>query len=152
MAAKTARACCPTCGRAYAKPKAAPDRTSIDPTSIAEVYAHYKRTAPVEDVRFALRVGVVMSPELAIDWAVLLADVEAGRVQRAEGYRRLYRLQERWRRDRLYAERAERASMIEQARRWAQTLTIGLSLEAWEYNQAVQAGTVPRAPRVRRVS
>lgn len=57
--------CCPTCGRAYApkRPKADPVDVDTSQMTNAEIFAHYKRIAPVEDLRFFLRVGT-LSPEL----------------------------------------------------------------------------------------
>lgn len=86
-----AQQCCPTCGRAYPKPKpAAQVATSIDPLSVAELYARYKKTAPVEDVRFALRAGVDLGP-FRDDWQALLG--LAPTMARGEVYRRLTILQ-----------------------------------------------------------
>ena len=61
----------------------------------AELFAYYKRTANVEDCRFALKYNLPMSDELRAEWQAL-ADV-AGKLSRAECRKRLYALQvRRW--------------------------------------------------------
>jgi hypothetical protein len=69
--------------------------------SDAEVFAYYRRTAPVEDLKFFLRVAQ-MSPELRADAQALL---NGPRLPRTEHYRRLVALQDRWRRERNEADR-----------------------------------------------
>ena len=96
--------CCPACGRAMPTPKAR--KIACEPLtderratmSDAEIHAHYKATAHVEDVRFNIKHGIVddMPAELASEWRALLADAESGRIKRAETHRRLWRLSERW--------------------------------------------------------
>ena len=80
---------CPTCGRAYRKAKAH--------TTDNDIFATYHASAPVEDVRFALRVDVAMSDTLRADWTALLT--VAPSLRRTEVYRRLGSLQDRWRRE-----------------------------------------------------
>jgi len=55
---------CPTCGRALPKPKVrtADPAVNLKDLTTAELYAYYKRTALIEDLRFLLRVR--MSPDL----------------------------------------------------------------------------------------
>jgi hypothetical protein len=69
----------------------------------ADLYAYYKRTAPVEDVRFALRAGVDLHG-LTDRWQDLLARAEAG-LRRSAVYAELAILHGEWRRTRLAAER-----------------------------------------------
>jgi hypothetical protein len=73
-----------------------------------ELYAFYKRTSPVEDVRFfaACMVSEIGANRLHEDANSLLRDAEHG-LARAEIVRRLTRLQERWRtKDRPAADEA----------------------------------------------
>ena len=84
---------CPCCGHTYAstrKPKAV-QPVDTSKMSDREVYAHYKRIAHVEDVRFFARVY----PTPAV--LGLLAAAEAG-LNRSETLRQLVRLQAEWRR------------------------------------------------------
>ncbi len=90
-----ANQCCPTCGRALPKPKASAPPADLSAMTTAERFAYFKKTAPVEDVRFALRAGVKMSPALRDDWQALLG--LAPTLARGETYRRLTALQARWR-------------------------------------------------------
>ena len=69
-------ALCPTCHRPMPRPRSFTVPTNA--SSTAEVYAYYKATAPLEDLRFALRAGVEMSPELADDWQDAVYQAEAG--------------------------------------------------------------------------
>jgi hypothetical protein len=56
--------CCVTCGRALPKPKTAAIPATVDTSTMSdtELFAHYKRTAIAEDLRFILRTD--MSAEL----------------------------------------------------------------------------------------
>lgn len=88
-----ALSCCPTCGRKL--PASKPVRVvrqAIDTSSLshAELYAHYKRTAPLEDVRFTLRYGV-LSPSLRAGFEALLAVAET--LNRTAFYRQYNELQ-----------------------------------------------------------
>jgi hypothetical protein len=69
--------------------------------SDAELFRHYKRTAPVEDLRFFLR-HARLSPDLRADGEALLAvgcRDTGGTLARSDWYRRLTALQDRWRRE-----------------------------------------------------
>ena len=99
--AMSLKPCCPTCGRAWPKAKAAPVSGDIATMTTAQLYAQYKKTAPIEDVRFALRIGADLSPGLRDDWQALLGI--APTLTRAETYRRLKGLQQRWRQERKAA-------------------------------------------------
>lgn len=136
--------CCPTCGRAF-KRKAPTTVVDLADMTEEQLRAYYRKISPAEDVRFALRVEVELDPELAIAWTVLSADVDAGRVQRADTTRQLTILQDRWRHGRYLADMADLARTVESGRRWAQSLTIGLSLEAYEYSRALEAGAAGTA-------
>lgn len=94
-----AQPCCPTCGRALPKPKAVKVADSIDLATMTDeqLRAHYKKTAPVEDIRFALRVGVRLGT-VAPAWEALLG--LAPQLTAAEAKRRLVSLQGQWRRER----------------------------------------------------
>jgi hypothetical protein len=95
---------CPCCGRSIrrSRPGAGP-AIPVDTNRLSDtdVFRHYKRTAPVEDLRFFLR-HVRLSPDLRADGESLLADGcrdTGGMLSRSEWYRRLTALQDRWRRD-----------------------------------------------------
>ena len=85
-----AQQCCPTCGRAFAKPKAVQVPVDLAAMTPDQLFAHYKKTAPIEDVRFALRAGVDLGP-FRDDWQALLG--LAPTLARGEVYRRLSILQ-----------------------------------------------------------
>ena len=97
---------CPGCGRPLRRPRPTP-RASLDAASPVdtsqlsdrEVYRHFHRTAPVEDLRFFLRHARV-SPDLRDEGEALLAlgcRDTGGSLARADWYRRLTALQDRWR-------------------------------------------------------
>ena len=98
---------CPSCGRPSLRRRRAPAPTTLQAPvdtsrmSYAELYRHYRRTAPVEDLRFFLR-HARLSPSLRADGDTLLAAgcrETGGVVPRVEWYRRLTALQDRWRRE-----------------------------------------------------
>lgn len=69
--------------------------------SDADLYRHFRRTAPVEDLRFFLR-HARLSPDLRASGEALLAvgyRETGGALSRPEWYRRLTALQDRWRRE-----------------------------------------------------
>jgi hypothetical protein len=76
------------------KPAPAADVVNTADMSHAEVFAYYKKTALLGDVRFLLRAR--LSPGLRADVETLERDVLAG-LGRVEGYRRYVSLQDRWR-------------------------------------------------------
>jgi hypothetical protein len=89
--------CCATCGRKVPITKARIAPAAVDTATMteAELYAHYKRTAPAEDVRFALKHDLEMPADLRAEWEVLAVD--AASLPAAETRRRLYRLHvRRW--------------------------------------------------------
>jgi hypothetical protein len=97
---------CPSCGRPIRQPRqnhpsAEPAPVDTSRMSDADVYRYYRRTAPIEDLRFFLR-HAHLSPELRTDADALLAlgclDT-GGALSRLDWYRRLTALQDRWRRD-----------------------------------------------------
>jgi len=87
---------CPLCGHKPAKRKAQPTAEADTATMTeAELFAYYKRTANVEDCRFALKYALPMSDELRAEW-LELASI-AGQLSRAECRKRLTALQvRRW--------------------------------------------------------
>jgi hypothetical protein len=96
---------CPSCGRPLRRPRhtPVPAEASIDTRGMSdtELYRHFKRTAPVEDLRFFLRVASV-SPEVRAAGEALLAagcHDTGGTLSRADWYRRLTTLQDRWRQE-----------------------------------------------------
>ena len=86
---------CPCCGRAYPKPKAAP---VVDVASLSdkEMFAYFKRTAPVENVRFLLRLGLAPEVRDAADALLEQLTDNAGKAT-ADTNRAYLRLQEMWR-------------------------------------------------------
>ena len=97
---------CPCCGRPLGRPRptvrSADSGPSVDTSKLsdAELFKHYKRTAPVEDLRFFLR-HARLSPELQASGDALLAAGcrdTGGTLSRSDWYRRLTALQDRWRR------------------------------------------------------
>ncbi len=108
--------CCPTCGRKFAtrKPKAdSIDRSTAD-MSTSELYAHYKATAPAEDVRFFARNAIMSDLVRAGVQALELAI--AGQIPRAEVYRQLTALQDTWRRQNYQGSVVVPAARIERRR------------------------------------
>ena len=91
---------CPHCGQSFeqssSKRKALATVVSNDTATMttAQVYAHYKRAAHIEDVRFFSQ--HCNEPTIANQAIALLYDAEHG-LSRAETLRRLTRLQESWR-------------------------------------------------------
>ncbi len=92
--------CCPTCGQRLAPVKAPAPRVPRDTAALsnAELYAYYKRTAPIEDLRSFARLARC-SPELRLAVDALLAQPPR---QRTDLYRELKRLQDRWRTERYW--------------------------------------------------
>lgn len=100
--------CCPTCNRTLPTPRRKITILDVDLSGLSDDarFAHYKRIAPVEDIRFALRIGVTMPGELAIAWTALLRDAENG-LPPAQCKLRLRALQARWRILQAETEKAE---------------------------------------------
>jgi hypothetical protein len=76
---------------------------AVDPSQLSDaaLYRSYRRTAPVEDLRFFLR-HARLSAELRALGDALLAEgcrETGGTVSRTEWHRRLIGLQDRWRQD-----------------------------------------------------
>jgi hypothetical protein len=98
---------CPYCGRPTRRP--GHTRPPVEPASPVdthrlsdtEVFQHFKRMAPVEDLHFFLR-HARLSPDLRADGDALLAvgcRETGGALSRSDWYRRLTALQDRWRRE-----------------------------------------------------
>lgn len=90
---------CPTCGRCMTptlRRKAAP-RPDTDTAALSDVqlFAHYKATSHIGDVRFF--VARTADPVLAARGEALLLEAEAG-LKKADTLRQLHRLQDAWRR------------------------------------------------------
>lgn len=71
--------------------------SSHEHLSESELREHYHTTAPIEDVRFALRVNIVMPHALREEWESLYNDVCVLKMKRREVYRRLENLLDTWR-------------------------------------------------------
>lgn len=111
---------CPCCNRTMPKPR----RVSAEPadTSTLDVkalYAHYKATAPIEDLKFFLR-SPTLPKMVRCDAEALLHTMTQNPLPRAEFYRRLTALQDRWRivangieaAEKLFAQAAEIAGKL----------------------------------------
>jgi hypothetical protein len=93
---------CPCCGRPFGRSRRT-EPTPVDTRTLsdAEVFRYFKRTAPIEDLRFFLR-HARLTPELRADGEALLAvgyRDTGGQLSRTDWYRRLTALQDRWRRE-----------------------------------------------------
>ena len=97
---------CPCCGRPIRQPRHTSSGAIValvdtSRLSDAELFRHYKQTAPVEDLRVFLR-HARLSPDLRADGEALLAvgcRDTGGTLSRSDWYRRLTALQDRWRRE-----------------------------------------------------
>lgn len=94
---------CPSCGRPMRRSRRTEPDTVIDTSRLsdAEVFRHFHRTAPVEDLRFFLR-HARLSPALQACGEALLAlgcRDTGGMLSRSEWYRQLTALQDCWRRE-----------------------------------------------------
>ena len=90
--------CCPTCGRRMTTPRAETTLGPVDTAlmSDAELTAHYRRTAPIENVRFHLRLRTVPS-DIRAGLEALLTDLERQRGKETGDQKREYqRLLRRW--------------------------------------------------------
>lgn len=89
--------------------------------SNAQLFAHYKRTAPLEDVRFWIR-SAGLSPELRSAFVALESWITSSNPPRADIYRELRNLQDQYRHERYWArvivprERIERRKLRAQMR------------------------------------
>jgi hypothetical protein len=103
---------CPCCGRPVRRPRlTAQPAVPVDTgrLSDADLFRHFKRTAPVEDLRFFLR-HARLSTALRADGDALLAAGcrdTGGTLTRADWYRQLTALQDRWRRETVDEPRAD---------------------------------------------
>ena len=108
--------CCPTCGRKL--PTAKPAKATTPILSDADVdtstmdlktlFAHYRATAPLEDVRFMLRHLNGYSLELRAGFEVLELAILHTNPTRKAIYQEYGRLQDRWRAESNARDRAER--------------------------------------------
>ena len=125
---------CPHCGKSIepvkrAKPPA--DVGSVDTSKMtnAELFAYYKKTGPLEDVRFFIRTGI-LSPAVRAGAEALEAAILELKPARAEIFRQLGNLQDRWRRERYFetviapAARLERRRLKARARMARQAVSI----------------------------
>lgn len=97
---------CSCCGQTIKTPKAAIVQT-VDTSSMStdQLYAHYKKTAPVEDARFFLAHCSTLTPEMRAELETLIGRPPA----RAEFYRRYRAVQDAWRMLRNERERQNRS-------------------------------------------
>jgi hypothetical protein len=101
--------CCPTCGRKFTATKPKPTEPTADTATMsnAAMFAHYKRTAPLEDVRFMLRVAR-MSDGLRAGFEALELAIQQTNPTRAAIYREYGQLQAAWRAESNARDRAVR--------------------------------------------
>jgi hypothetical protein len=98
---------CPSCGRPMRGPRQAAAPTTLPAPvdtrrmSYADLYRHYHRTAPVEDLRFFLRHAQLLPDLRSAGDALLAAGCRdtGGMLSRPDWYRRLTALHDRWRRE-----------------------------------------------------
>jgi hypothetical protein len=103
---------CPCCGRAYPKAKLAPV-VNVAELSEKDMFAYYKRTAPVEDVKFQLRLASLPA-EIRAGYEALLEALTNMAGKATPDTRREYlRLQQ------VQRELRERAPRLRLARRLA---------------------------------
>jgi hypothetical protein len=96
MATTTQTQSCPCCGRAFRPSKAA---AAVNPSHLsdADVFAYYKRIAPVEDVRFQLRLRSLPA-EVRAGFEALLMTLESQGGKATPATKREYaRLHQLWR-------------------------------------------------------
>lgn len=114
------RTICPCCGqtiRQTRSPKPAAAVQTVDPASLtdAQLFTHYKATAPIEDLRFFIRHCRNTDIQQAAT-ALLAASFAPGTEKlygnRSEFYRKLSILQGEWRRLRNLQERSEQQTVI----------------------------------------
>ena len=107
---------CPNCAHVFtttaAKPKPSQSILSDADVNTAAMdlktlYAHYKATAPLEDVRFALRHLAGYSLELRAGYEALELTILHTKPTRQAIYREYSRLQDRWRAESNARDRAE---------------------------------------------
>lgn len=101
---------CPTCGRKFARKQAQTTVNTAEMTD-AELYAHFKKTAPVEDLAFFLRnLGPEISPELRAHAEAITAPTKAD----------MSRLRCAWRRERNLEDQrlADRPAAIPNWPKW----------------------------------
>ncbi len=97
-------------------PKPAPSTEPIDTANLKrdELYAHFKKTAPVEDLTFFLNATHDTISQSQIDEATILVGLFDANgkltIPRPEYYRRLVTLQDHWRQDAGARWTAERAA------------------------------------------
>ena len=98
---------CPSCAHSWTRAKKAnghPSTAAVNTANLstADVYAHYNRTAPVDDVRFWLA-HADLAPDLRAQFEELLTMRDGELVpvytNRTEHYHQLTRLQDAWRRN-----------------------------------------------------
>ena len=115
---KHTRPCCETCGRTLPQPKPASDPTDLDAMTTAERFAYFKRTAPVEDLKFLIRHGN-LSPDLLARATAALQNPT-----RAENKR----LAQLWREQRAAADRDDNRPAIG-SERWQRSTAHDAAME-----------------------
>ena len=106
---------CQCCGQTIKAIKTAVSVEPIDTLTLstADVYAYFKKTAPIEDAKFFLRDNSLLTPEQISEVEALIARPPA----RTEFYRRLRNVQDAWRVLAMARARNERiaAAAVEEA-------------------------------------
>jgi len=119
---------CPHCGHTWSassKPKSIAQPSDTATLTVEQLYAHYKKTAHIEDVRFF--VGATADKAIGNQAIVLLAEAEHG-LNRAETLRRLTRLQQSW--------RERERPPADERRFWMQIRQLGKRSRGLTYRQA----------------
>jgi hypothetical protein len=107
---------CPNCAHTWTTTKKTTTPAKpIEGMSVTELYAHYKKTAPLEDTRFFLRV-CSLSPAVRRGAESLEAAIVNLSLPRADVYRQLYELQDRWRQENYWGLVVVPAARIERRR------------------------------------
>ncbi len=97
---------CPHCHRPMPKPKLVTSTPAKSDMTDAQLYAHYKQTAPLADLAFWLRTAE-LSPTLRAGFDALGVVATNTTIPRPAFYRQLTALQDLWRQESNARERQE---------------------------------------------
>lgn len=110
--------CCPNCGHTWSTAKRKPTAPTVTkPTeemTHEELFAHYKATAPLEDVRFYLRCS--SSPAVKAGLLALELSILNLTIPRSDVYRQLWKLKAQWATECYWLRVAVPAARIERRR------------------------------------
>lgn len=100
---------CPTCGHRSRETKKTTVPVDVATMTDTDLFAHYKRTAPQEDLKFFLKL-TTLSPVVRANAESLIGST----LSRTEFYRQFTYLQDVWRRETNAADRAERMAVVDE--------------------------------------